>query len=213
MNIIWSKIVLVYKYTKEYTLKAEELNIDKNAFLPSFSELRSAFDHVARTKNRELECKTLSEEDEKYINDNLEKALGHVYRAFFDTADWLATVLKSKTTEIINRYSSNTVRKVIPGYYSETEPKFEEWSLKIAGYRNNKDISSIVIGEIEQYSSIVEQLLEFYIGLQKCIPSLEKIHIEERKKEKRKIALNIASIIFGIVGVVGVIYTIIKGCI
>ena len=54
--------------------------------------------------------------DENYIKTNFEKAIGHEYRAFFDTADFLSIVLRQKIAERLSQYSLLEIKSVWEEY-------------------------------------------------------------------------------------------------
>ena len=89
----FDEISQVHMYTKHYLLMAEELSEDGVTFLQPLKEHRDAYDHLTRIYALPLKD-TKGVEKEKYIMDNLKKAFGHEYRAFFDTADWLTYICR-----------------------------------------------------------------------------------------------------------------------
>ncbi len=86
----WSKIIKLYSTTKTLTLLAEEHEPEEwKKFLQPAMEEGYALAHIMRSKAAEL---GFSEDlgpnnKQRYIEKNLDKAIGHFYRAFFDTAD------------------------------------------------------------------------------------------------------------------------------
>ena len=70
-----------------------------------------------RAEAVEKEYNTGIENPEEYVEKNLDKALGHEYRAFFDTADWFSIQLRQKITNILSSYTSDTIHKTIPNSY------------------------------------------------------------------------------------------------
>lgn len=72
-------------------LIAEEIAEKGEIFIQPLKEQRDAFDHLMRCYGVYFSHQeTVGGENlEKYVLINLDKACGHIYRAFFDTADWL----------------------------------------------------------------------------------------------------------------------------
>ena len=93
-NLI-EQMVSVHLYTKKYLLVAEEVAEQGELFLQPLKEHRDAFDHLMRCYSIYVIENNLDDEKKAdYVAKNLDKAFGHVYRAFFDTADWLTYILR-----------------------------------------------------------------------------------------------------------------------
>ncbi|NBH15451.1 hypothetical protein D3Z36_15005 [Lachnospiraceae bacterium] len=108
----------VHMYTKHYLLISEEISEDGITFLQPLKEHRDAYDHLMRVfalsmKDRE------GAEAEKYALDNVKKAFGHEYRAFFDTADWFTYICRKYIREEL---SFRAKKKK----YEQTYADFEE---------------------------------------------------------------------------------------
>ena len=69
-----------------------------------------------------------------YIKGNLEKAYGHEYRAFFDTADWLAYNLRHNLRERINVIPYNKRNQLIPNC-KETIKLLNQYPFEISNLR------------------------------------------------------------------------------
>ena len=90
----------VHMYTKHYLLIAEELSEEGVAFLQPLKEHRDAYDHISRIFSLSLKDGNNEErDDEAYILDNVRKAFGHEYRAFFDMADWFTYICRKYIRE------------------------------------------------------------------------------------------------------------------
>ena len=94
---LWKLIVLLQETVKALVIWAEENDVDKlETFLQPIKEQRDALEHLCRVKAAELGLKTGGEDIDKYILINIEKAIGHLYRAFFDAADFLCIILRER---------------------------------------------------------------------------------------------------------------------
>jgi len=189
-NEIWKKICDLYAKTKRLTIQAEELSLDFKAFLQPLKELRDAYDHIIRAKSAELD---ILKKDEKYIITNYDKALGHQYRAFFDSADYISIRIREKIQAILEKYSSANIQAVIPTYYPTIRPELEKIKLRIAQYRIDKDIEDESTQDLngllqisEQYDKDVLELLNFLKDIQLRIPALEEFKIKEKKHFRLK---------------------------
>lgn len=183
---LWKKIVQVHGHAKALTLRAEELDPKQEIFFPSVIQQRDGHDHVMRAKAAILGLKVFEDKPSKqnYEASNLDKALGHEYRAFFDIADWLAILYREKINGALCRYSSESIDAVLPRYYSEIVPKVEKLHREIAAIRNRKDIGSGdgVLEQVEEYRELLDGLDEDWCQIIDSKAALE----HRRRGEKRK---------------------------
>lgn len=163
LQIQWDNICKIYFLTKHYLLLSEELSEDFDTFLQPLKEHRDAFDHIARVYGHQMLEKQV-DDIEKYKEENMNKAVGHTYRAFFDTADWLSYICRKKIREILSKYTKRQILETYPNYET-VRYTLDEIPKQIAQIRKNKDLSddeSILINEVDQYSNILNQLLDIY---------------------------------------------------
>ncbi len=159
----WDNLCQIYFLTKHYLLIAEELSDDFDTFLQPVKEHRDAFDHVARVYGYKFLQSEINDVD-TYCMQNMKKAVGHAYRAFFDTADWLSYICRKKIRMILGNRTANDIVTQYPRYHILkkdliTIPK------RIADIRQNKDVSDNVdelIKEVEDYKCILDKLLEYH---------------------------------------------------
>ena len=160
----------VHMATKHYLLIAEELSEEGVTFLQPLKEHRDAYDHLMRifylpTLLATSDIDTNNFNTTEYIRKNVEKAVGHEYRAFFDTADWLTFICRRKIREelsfhrvrlaYINQYGNEdyqSVRQLINMVYAD-----------IAKYRTEKDIGKIEpLQDVQSYQITINKLLDIY---------------------------------------------------
>lgn len=159
----FDEISQVHMYTKHYLLISEEISEEGITFLQPLKEHRDAYDHLVRVFA--LPIKEIGNIDvEKYVLDNVKKAFGHEYRAFFDTADWFTYICRKYIREEL---SFNAKKK----RYEETYTDFEDVKkfinkvpFLIAKYREEKDVSNHepILGEVLEYKKTMDKLLELY---------------------------------------------------
>lgn len=157
----WDNICQIYFLTKHYLLLAEELSNEFDTFLQPLKEHRDAFDHVARVYGyRFLQNNDITNTDE-YCSANMRKAVGHVYRAFFDTADWLSYICRQKIRLLIGDKKREEIVAKYPEY-DELRRKLELIPEKVADIRQNKDVSddsATLVKEVKEYRLILDDLL------------------------------------------------------
>lgn len=169
----WDDICKIHLFTKHYSLLAEELSVEGELFLQPLKEHRDAYDHVIRvyaTKNRINEV----DDVDAYMQKNMSKALGHEYRAFFDTADWLTLICRERINKLLQGETRADIERKYPGY-KELKKMLLSLPDEIAQLRENKDIgkeSTTVLDEVDQYVKILDKLLRYYKELVIAIEEL-----------------------------------------
>lgn len=180
----WETIIRLQQEVKRLVLLAEESELTANTFLQPTLEQRSALDHICRAKTAELGFSE-HKSDPVYIQKQYDKAKGHLYRAFYDVADWLETALREKILHMVRPYNTETLKAVAPEYYRDIRPRIEELSKSVANLRAEKDIGQggrSIIEQIDDYGAKVNELSDIYGKLHTRIPGLE----EHKKKLSRE---------------------------
>lgn len=159
----------VHMLTKHYLLIAEELSMEGVAFLQPLKEHRDAYDHLNRIFFLASSDKKPEEFNyPNYIVDNLKKAFGHEYRAFFDMADWLTFICRKYIRETLS-YKEKRKRYSERYDFEKTKEFINELPFLIAKYREDKDISkkrTPLIEEVLEYKDILERLINIYREVQ-----------------------------------------------
>lgn len=164
----WKGICQIYLITKHYLLLAEEISDDCDTFLQPLKEHRDAFDHIVRVYGNQF-ANEMKSDIESYRENNMKKALGHEYRAFFDTADWLSYICRRKIRLILEGKSKDEIMAKYEKY-DDLKSFLITVPAKIAEIRENKDISDDeqeLIGEVENYRNLLDKLLEYYKTINK----------------------------------------------
>lgn len=199
------EITKLYLKVRELMLYADEIHPEKKTFIPPINEIRNAFDHLMRVFAVKFELKTTDKED--YITDNLDRALGHVYRAAFDVLDYVSIHLRNKILDEINEIPTEALNVVFPDYYQKIRPDIEKASTEISDFRSRKDMGDPKIDDVTKYAEIIDRLKSHLDKTLEIRPSL--IEYEERKKKearKSKILEILIYIAIAIVsGVIGAI--------
>ncbi len=179
----WSTFSKLYNMTKEMYIKSEEYDDDFCSIIQPIKEQRDALDHIVRSYQAlfDVESGNVPEKDidskNEYIKKNFDKAIGHIYRAFFDTADILTIILREHISNILNEYS---YREIISCWknYEIIRKKLVKMPKKIAELRLKKEIKSDNKEQediFKQYKEIIDflfdtldyVLLDFYPAVNK----------------------------------------------
>ncbi len=174
------------KYTTELYVKVKELMIfceeNQEEFktnLQIVKELRDAFDHMMRVFAVKLGLK--AEKEDGYVQTSLDKVLGHVFRAGYDTLDFATLILRDKINKEVSDFSPSAIQAAIPNYYSEIRPSVEAITNNIIKLRNNKDIAKPSPELFDEYFKNVIKLQEMFKTILIAKPSLIEYANKERK--------------------------------
>ena len=194
-------VVTVFLEAKRLMIQAEEFSEDEFRILMTPNlEMKHAFDHFCRAEGVRLgiqDSRRIRSEDddehpavevaidgvsdtpgepgEDYVLKNYGKALGHVYRAYFDVADLYSMLIRSRITQAMRGYSRKTICEVVPTYYSRIRPEVDALSIRIAELRNGKDVvlTSQVMAEVSRYGQVLDRLRAAALDIESRIPALE----------------------------------------
>ena len=156
----WQLLCSVHKLTKHYTLLAEEYSIKMSAYIQPMKEHRDAYDHLIRAND--VYYGHQNEKDFDYVLSQLDKAIGHEYRAFYDTLDYLSIILRENLSESLKYFSYTQIINVYPEY-ENIKKQLLLLPQEIARHREEKDIGNenrIVIAQ--KYGKIIDELICCY---------------------------------------------------
>ena len=180
---MWRLLVQVHNYAKGFLLKAEEIDPKHQFYFPPLIQQRDELDHIMRAAFAivfEDEYKRDLAEDSKlspakYAGRQLDKALGHAYRALFDAGDWLGIIYRERIRELMAAYSAETVVAVFPSFRTEIEPRVEQIGLETAALRSTKDIGNKkgLIKGADAYLDLVNELERYWLAVLESRPELD----------------------------------------
>jgi len=185
----WTLIVKIHNLTKALVIQSEELDPQHLFYFPIIIQQRDCLDHIIRAAYGWLhpdnlkKSKNAISDSKDYNGRQMEKALGHMYRAFFDAADWVSILYREKIGESMGNYSLNTIHTIFPNYYTKIVPRLEAISLAIAEVRASKDIvhTKEILTGVDQYMELIAELAIYMEEVQKTIPNLNKLEFGETK--------------------------------
>lgn len=211
----WQTITKLYGCTKAIQLLAEELEVDHDhkSFLQPILEQRHALDHICRSMDKIYGKEDgLCDPDNDYASKNLDKAIGHMYRSFFDAADWFCIVMREKIHNLLKPYDNECISAAIPRYYSEFRPDIEKITIEIAKIRKDKDVGtcSAVTEEVSNYNNVLDRLSDIYKQISAGVPSLNEHKKRQKRSELKKYLCQVGiavvvAFILGVLAAIGII--------
>ena len=177
----------LYLEAKSLILYAEEVDPSSRANLQIVKELRDAFDHMMRVVVARLgdEPPATVVDDPEYGRKNIQKAVGHVYRAAFDALDGTVISLRKKIHDTLTPYPPSIIKDVIPDYWT-LKGTLEKLSEQVANHRERKDVGANIGAILDQYVTDVEMVKELYHTINKFGPALDDRYQAYKKEEKSK---------------------------
>ncbi|MCH5209476.1 MAG: hypothetical protein J1F01_00780 [Oscillospiraceae bacterium] len=168
----WKILCQIHILTKHYSLLAEEFGFLMKAILQPIKEQRDAYEHIIRAYTKLLEE---GKRGSEYASTSLDKAIGHEYRAFFDSIDYLTIVIREKIHDELSKYEYNDIKQVYPNY-DTLKKDLNTIPVEIAQNRENKDIgNSDMLEYAYRYGRVMEKLLDDYaIVSNKIVPKLNE---------------------------------------
>lgn len=169
----WENICKIHSLTKHYLLLSEELSLEGDSFIQPLKEHRDAYDHIIRVYAMKNGISNIKKSNE-YMEKNMSKALGHEYRAFFDTADWLALICRERINTLLKGKTMQEIEKKYPKY-RELKLLLLDLPYEIADLRENKDIGKYgnsILTEVDEYVNILDSILNSYNELYRAIENL-----------------------------------------
>lgn len=142
-----------YLDSKKLFIRAEELLEQMNFFAAPLVEHRDALDHVMRyfsiKDNAGLSEEALVE---------LDKALGHELRAYFDIADFVCVTIREEISASLKHVSSKKIKKIWTDYLS-IKNRVVSVSEEIAAIRESRSGS---LKHIEKYKKVLDEIFDIY---------------------------------------------------
>lgn len=145
-------LLKTYQESKKLFTRAEEVLIEMQFFIAPMLEHRDALDHIMRYM--EMRQAGLSQQALNELN----KALGHEIRAYFDTADFVCVTVRQYIASSMKSISKRKVERIWSDYL-----KIREKVLKVS-----EEIAEIRITRkgtmecIEKYKVVLDEIFEIY---------------------------------------------------
>jgi hypothetical protein len=150
------RLVDLYVQVKTLVLYSEEIDPHSKSNIQTIKEFRDAFDHTMAAFHKKLHH-VGGVEDEASFSENIDKAIGHVFRAGFDALDGTQISLKEMIEATVRPYSAAILTEVLPNYWN-LKREIAKIGESFAKHRAAKDLSSNIVGVIEAYIVDVDRL-------------------------------------------------------
>ncbi len=195
-----TRLASLYSDAKMIILYVEEVDPSFAANIQVIKELRDAFDHVMRLFIK----KSTSDENGSYGLAQIDKAVGHVYRAAFDALDGTVLSLKIEINKCLEAYDIEVIKEILPNYW-EIKQLVYKLSDQISENRNGKDVEKShtdlfnkYVSEVEDLKKAYRQILDAGSTLDECQQNfLSRKRKEENSWWKNNTTSNIIAAVIG----------------
>ncbi|MGB5831290.1 MAG: hypothetical protein WBG92_04785 [Thiohalocapsa sp.] len=175
------ELALLHRDAKALILYSEEIDPDSRSNLQTIKELRDALDHLMRV----MLVRLAPEEgpdgaDAEYCEKNLQKAVGHVFRAAFDALDGTLLSLRERISDSLEAYDAEVIRSGIPDYWQH-KIELDKLTDDVASHRGRKDVGKDIGETLNRYIADVEKFKDFHRTLLHAGPTLDECQREHRK--------------------------------
>ncbi len=123
----------VYFENRKLYIRAEELSVSMNMYIAPLVEHRDAFDHLMR-------CFEKLDENEKDFVKEIDSALEHELRAYYDIADYICIQIREYIADVLNNMRAKDIKDIWVEYESKKREIFD-LSVEIAKVRNERKSS------------------------------------------------------------------------
>lgn len=193
-----------YDLAKELMIFGEQADPEHRTLIQPINELRNCLDHLMRVFL--VKC-GLGRKDlpitDKYIDTNLDKAFGHVYRAAYDILDWVTLTIRESVVNELKDISIFTMLAIMPEYFKTLKPRFEEIMVnEVATLRKEKDVAITDEKNLIKYGKLAYEVKGLSEQILRKKPSL--VEYEHKMRRRRRWE-------YGIVFMLGVVATIVGG--
>lgn len=160
----WEKYNYVYNKQKELCILSEEYDNELCTFVQPIKEQKDSLDHITRAYKDYYDSISCKNSADAKIEDNLDKALGHIFRAYYDTADFLSIVIRRTLSMHLQQF---TYKQIITVWreYEDNRRWLVTFPTLMAGLRNNKGINSSfndIKEKVDAYYEPIEHLFELF---------------------------------------------------
>ena len=148
-----NNIYIAYIESKRLFISAEEKLNQMSFFVAPLIEHRDALDHIMRY----FHIKTTDGLTDDAIKE-LERALSHELRAYFDIADYVCIMVRQEINNSLKRISTRKIKRVWSDYV-QTKERIAKISEDIAEIRNSRSSS---LEHINKYKVVVNEIFDIY---------------------------------------------------
>lgn len=167
LKTFWNDFCYIYNQSKELYILAEEYDDELSSFIQPIKEHKDALEHIVRaySKYYSLNPNTSNlSKNTEYIEQNLSKAIGHAFRAFYDAADILSIILREKLSVNLANHKYEEIINVWPDY-EEKRIILIDMPKRFAKLRTEKDIAKESYDKtamVKEYRECIDTLFEIY---------------------------------------------------
>jgi hypothetical protein len=140
-----------------------------------------------------------------YTKKNIDKVFSHLYRAAFESLDYIRICQKDAISEKLRDVSNDALVGVFPEYYNIIRPRLEVLIEQIPTYKKDKDIGKPDLEALRKYNSTILEIKEHIKVIESKRASLIDFDVRRRAEKtaddrKMFIYMTISGVIGAVIG-------------
>lgn len=187
----WGKIeeiVKIYFISKEMMIFGEQIDAQHRTQVWITEGYRHALDHLMRTYAMRFGIPAAVEKENSiYVVANLGSVRAHTVRAAYDAMDWVGVNILDSVSNLLEKYSTQTISNVLPKYYPEIRTRIMTIVAEtFTEIRVSKDIGDDNITNLLRYYELVKELRGYFNQIVEAQGSLQEYELKRQEEEKEK---------------------------
>jgi len=203
------EITKYYELTKELLIFGEQVDPQSRTLAQTINELRNCLDHMMRVTAFKFGLRK-AENEQDYVSVNLDKAYGHVYRAAYDTLDWISLTLRGRISDELQNFSLETIQAALPDYFTVIKPRIEHLlGNEVTKLRMEKDIAAKSEKNLVAYTKVTAEFKDLFQKIIDALPALVEHRGRLKQAQRRQLTLRVVeNVVVGlIVGILVWLFT------
>lgn len=200
-NDDYQALLELYAHVKKLIATAEKADREQRISISAIAELRSALDHIMRAHSvshglvpENTIRQSTGMDAPAYCRKNIDKAIGHLYRAGYDAYDCISIKLIEEIEDMLSGVSQTTLYQVVPDAATKIVRPYDKCKVMFVSAKTQKDVESReqerkAFDIYEEAASQLTDIRELLVDSLKSITDYEK---EIRGKSKVGLVVNVA---------------------
>jgi hypothetical protein len=162
----------LYIEVKEAIILAENFDPSNDVLLSPLTELRNSLDHIMRS---------LIYADK--LDNELDEAKEHLYRAGYDAYEVLAINVGQRIVKIIEKYDAEIISSIFPKYYTDVKQNLIDIQVELGEARAHKRLNPDT--GTKSFTPYKEKISTLIKQLKTCEAHIPHLQGEKRKKKRK----------------------------
>lgn len=189
----------IYVKCKAIVLYVEQIDVNSSANIQITKELRDAFDHLCQLFAIKFEISGKTTHGASGYADEalrqIEKSIGHVYRAGFDALDGAVLSLTDNIKAILVAYDATVISEVVPDYWQKKKT-INSLMERVANHRKGRTEFEITQEIFDNYISDLDELKNVHKDF---LDHANNLNERQRELKRKEIYKTLRSLLIAII--------------